>query len=101
MARERTELQQALLAIAPKAWFKRPPDNRMTYPCFIYRPSRPRVIRADNKAYTYYPCYNVIYISQNPDDGITRRMLETFEYCDTDREYEADGLYHYSFTLYW
>ena len=47
------------------------------------------------------PCYNVIYISEIPDETIERRMLEHFEYCESDREYESDGLYHYSFTLYW
>lgn len=49
----------------------------------------------------YTPCYNVIYICRMPDDTIVQRMLERFEHCDMDREYENDGLYHYSFTLYW
>ena len=49
----------------------------------------------------YTPCYNVIYISQDPNDNINRIMLESFEYCDVDRQYEADGLYHYSYVLYW
>ena len=51
MARDRTELQAKLLELAPKAWFKRPPDNRMSYPCFIYRPTTPSVQRADNRLY--------------------------------------------------
>lgn len=57
--------------------------------------------RADNRPYAYFPCFNVIYFSADPDDNITRRMLERFEYCDFDREYQSDGIYHYSFTLYW
>ena len=101
MAKARTELQSMLLTLAPKAWFKRPPDNRMSYPCFIYRPSRPSTFRADNRLYTYTPGYNVIYISPEPSETIEKDMLETFEYCDVDREYQEDGLYHYSFTLYW
>lgn len=101
MAKDRLDLQQKLLTLAPKAWYRRPPDNKMVYPCFVYRMSRPAVRRADNHGYMVVPCYNVIYISQTPDDTIFRRMLETFEYCAADREYESDGLYHYSFTLYW
>ena len=62
MARDRLALQAKLRQIAPKAWYRRPPDNKMTYPCFIYRLSRPSVQRADNKPYIYTPCYNVIYI---------------------------------------
>ena len=101
MARNRTELQAKLLDLAPKAWFKRPPDNRMSYPCFIYRPTTPSVRRADNRLYLYLKGYNVIYISQEPNEDIERQMLETFEYCSSDREYESDGLYHYSFVIYY
>ena len=101
MAQDRPTLQSTLLELAPKAWYKRPPDNRMTYPCFIYRLSKPDVKRADNKVYAYFPCYNVIYISTEPGDEVVRRMLERFKYCDFDREYQSDGLFHYSFTVYW
>jgi hypothetical protein len=101
MAKPRTDLQAKLLTLAPKAWFKRPPENKMSYPCFIYRPSTPATERADNTLYMYLKGYNVIYISQDPDESIEQQMLETFEHCRADREYEADGLYHYSFTLYW
>ena len=51
MARDRLKLQEELRKFAPKAYFKRPPDNHMTYPCFVYRPSRPSIRRANNKAY--------------------------------------------------
>ena len=45
---DRLALQAKLLELAPKAWYKRPPDNHMTYPCFLYRLSRPDTKRADN-----------------------------------------------------
>lgn len=98
---DRLALQAKLLELAPKAWYKRPPDNKMTYPCFLYRLSRPDTKRADNGVYTYTPCYNVIYISKEPSDDVVRSMLEGFEHCGFDREYQSDGLFHYSFTLYW
>ena len=102
MARDpRLDLQAALLEMAPKAWFKRPPDNRMTYPCFVYRTSKPHVLRADNRVYAYKSCYNVIYYSTEPAEEMIRQMLEKFEYCDFDRDYQSDGIYHYSFTIYW
>lgn len=97
----RLQLQAELRKITPKAWFKRPPDNKMTYPCIIYRVSRPNVLRANNRMYLKFQCWNVIYISQTPDVGIIRDMLEHFKYCDFDREYETDNLYHYSFTIYY
>lgn len=97
----RLTLQARLTQIAPKAWLRRPSSNRMTYPCILYRPSKPVVWHADNKMYSMKSCWNVIYISQNPDEAITRKMLESFEYCRFDREYESDNLYHYSFILYY
>ena len=101
MARSRLDLQAALRQIAPKVWYQRPPDNKMTYPCIIYRMSEPIVLRANNKAYAHFPCYNVIYICQTPNDEIVPQMLAAFTHCAYDREYESDDLYHYSFTIYY
>lgn len=100
MARPQTELQARLREIAPKAWLRRPPDNQMSYPCFIYRPSKSRIIYADNKPWMRWPCWNVIYITECPKDDIEPIMLNAFEHCSMDREYQSDGLYHYSFTIY-
>lgn len=101
MGRPRTELQAELRTIAPKAYYKRPPDNKMECPCFVYRMSQPKVLRANNKVYHIFSCYNVIYICREPSDTIVQTMLEKFEHCDIDREYESDELYHYSFTIYY
>ena len=101
MARDRLTLQEELRTLASKAWFRRPPDNKMSYPCFLYRPSKAHTLRADNALYGYMHGYNVIYISKEPNENIEQQMLEKFEYCSFDREYESDGLYHYSFTLYY
>lgn len=101
MGRSRLELQKELLEIAPKAWYKRPPNNKMTYPCIIYRMSNPQELRADNRVYHHFPCYNVIYICTAPNDEIVETMLDRFAFCAFDREYESDELYHYSFTIYY
>ena len=101
MAKDRLTLQAELRKFAPKAYFKRPPDNKMEYPCFVYRPSRPKTARANNHMYMYMPAYNVIYISQTENEDIERQLLEHFEHCQVDRQYESDGLYHRSFVIYW
>ena len=101
MAKSQQSLQAELRELAPRAYFKRLPDNRQCYPCFLYRLSSADVKRADNRAYVITPCYNVIYISQEPSEIIQTEMLEKFCHCSFDREYQADGLYHYSFTLYY
>lgn len=73
----------------------------MSYPCIIYRLSTPSVHRANNRLYMYKNGYNVIYITRDPSETIVREMLEKFEHCSFDREYQSDNLYHYSFKLYW
>ena len=93
------ELQQKLLRLAPKAWYQKPPANRMTYPCFVYKAVEPRVHRADNKAYLITPKYEVLYISAEEDDGIWERMLDAFPYISVGRKYVSDNLYHYPFTI--
>ena len=93
------ELQQKLLTLAPKAWYQKPPANKMTYPCFVYKAVEPIVKRADNKAYLLMPRYEVLYISQEEDDGIWERMNEAFEYCDFGVKYISDQLHHYPFTI--
>ena len=101
MALDQPTLQATLLGLTPKAWYKRPPDNKMSYPCFVYRLSNPDTKHADNRVYSYTPCYNIIYMSTEPNDRIVRQMLEGFEHCSFDREYQADNIYHYSFVVYW
>lgn len=101
MARSRLDLQHALSPLAKKVWYKRPPDNKMVYPCIIYRLSIPNILRANNHAYAQILGYNVIYIAQESDDDIIRQMMDQFPHCAFDREYESDGLFHYSFTIYY
>lgn len=101
MGRSQTDLQAELLKLAPRAWLRRPPDNRISYPCFIYRPSKSMFLRADNRLWHRFPCWNIIYITQDPNSDIEVQMMEHFDYCAVDRIYESDDLYHYSFTLYY
>lgn len=95
----RQQLQNKLMELAPKAWYQKPPDNRMTYPCFVYKAVDPVQVRADNRIYLMVPRYEVLYISQTEDDEIWDRMPEAFEHCDIGRKYVSDNLYHYVFTI--
>ena len=95
----RLQLQQELLKLAPKAWYQKPPDNKMTYPCFVYKAEAPETVRADNKVYILMPRYEILYITQTENDEIWEKMLNTFEYCSVGRKYVSDNLYHYVFTI--
>ena len=87
------------MKLAPTAWYQKPPGNKMTYPCFVYKAVEPETVRADNKVYVLMPRYEILYISQIENDVIWEKMTETFEYCSVGRKYVADNLYHYPFTV--
>lgn len=95
----RLQFQSKLRELAPKAWYQKPPDNQMTYPCFVYKAVEPVQIRADNRNYLLLPRYEVLYISATEDDDIWYRMDEKFEHMAVGRKYVSDNLYHYVFTI--
>ena len=95
----RLQLQKKLLTLAPKAWYQKPPDNRMTYPCFVYKALEPETVRADNRVYVLMPKYEILYISEAENDEIWDLMTDNFEYISVGRKYVSDNLYHYPFTI--
>lgn len=97
----RLQLQEKLRELAPKAWYQKPPANKMSYPCFVYKAVEPATVHADNRIYLLIPCYEVLYISEQEDDGIWERMSGAFSHCAIGRKYVSDNLYHYPFTIYY
>ena len=97
---QRVDLQDKLRTIAPKVWYQRPPSNKMSYPCIIYKRTGMKTARANNHAYLRIPCYEILYIAQEDSDGIEDTMLDNFEHCSFDQKYVSDNLYHYAFTIY-
>lgn len=97
----RLRLQAKLRMLAPNAWYRKPPDNRLTYPCFVYTGDAPQVHRADNRGYLLFPRYEVLYITDTEEDSIVQVMLDEFPHCTAGRKYVSDNLYHYPFTIYY
>ena len=59
------------------------------------------VKHADNIGYMQRDKYHVVYISKSPAMDKVHEILNHFPYCQLDRPYTADNLYHYSFELYY
>lgn len=97
----RLQLQQELRKIAPNAYYQKPPANKMSYPCFVYKAVEPQVTRADDKAYLLMPCYEILYITREENDDIWEIMVNGFQYCSPGRKYVNDNLFHYPFTVYY
>lgn len=80
--------------------YYQPPANiRMKIPCIVYRKSKIKTIRADNRFYGHANEYMLTLISREVDDETILKILE-LEMCTHDRRYTADNLYHDVFTVY-
>lgn len=98
----RLQLQDELelLLGSDDVYFQPPESLRMTYPCIRYELRAPQQFRADNKNYVLHRSYTVTHIYKDPDGDLIQTFLNTFQMCDHDRHYTADGLHHDVYTIY-
>lgn len=79
-----------------------PPDSvLMRYDCIRYRRTALQPTYANNKVYNLRDQYEIIVISRDPDSELPRRIQEHFQFCRPGRQYMADNLYHFPFTIYY
>lgn len=99
MARTRLELNNLLCQIlgSRNVYFKTP--TCMNYPCIKYERVKPSIQHADNIAYRNTNCYMLTYIDADPDSEMIDRIAK-LPMCSTDRGYDANGLHHTVYTLY-
>lgn len=77
-----------------------PPESRMmNYPCIVYSLSDIRTRHANNKSYGKYNQYQMIYITEDPDDAKIQE-IEDFQLCSFDRHYTSDNLHHFAYTIF-
>ena len=77
-----------------------PPDKmQLTYPCIMYQLDNTSIFHASNKIYAKHKRYTVTVIDRDPDSNIPDLVLD-LPYCNHDRTFVNDNLYHYVFTLY-
>lgn len=82
-------------------YFRPPTGKKMNYPCIIYDTEGWDVDYADNQTYRMKRRYTLTVIDANPSSCIPERLLKTLPYVSPGREYYAEGLKHYTFTLYY
>lgn len=101
MSRPRLELHEILQSILPdgKIYFQPPENVKLTYPCIIYKLANIDTIKADDIKYLKHKQYEVTLIHRDPDNTIYE-TIEELPYCDFDRSFVSDNLYHYAFTLF-
>lgn len=81
--------------------YYQPPANvKLKFPCIVYRKSKIKTMRADNRFYGKTDEYELTHISKTVDDDVILKILE-LEMCTHDRRYTHDNLYHDVFSLYY
>ena len=81
-------------------YFQPPESLKMKYPCIRYSLSDIDKRPGDNIAYSMTNCYDVIYISEDPENEVVRKILE-MPMSSFDRHYISNNLYHDVIKLYY
>lgn len=99
----RLKLQEELeeLLGTKNVYFQPPATVKIKYPCFIYEYASGDTIFADNKPYHYTRRYDLKFIDRDPDSEIPDKVAMHFPMCRSDRNYKADNLNHWAFSLYY
>lgn len=98
--RTRMELGKILRNVlgSPNVYYRKP-SKKMSYPCILYDLEGGDRDFADNIPYRTAKRYSLIYIDKNVDSEIPDE-LELLPYCRFDRQYEADNMNHWVYTIY-
>lgn len=100
----RLELHKKLVELlgSNQVYFQPPENIRMKYPCFVYERSYIDSKYADDKNYSKYVRYELMFISKDPDtNDFIARVLDSFLYCSHTRHFVSDNLNHEVFDLYY
>lgn len=95
----REDLRKILKEICENTYFRKP-SKGMKYPCIKYDYVGKQIDHADNIKYLKWRQWDVTIIDEDPDSTIPEVFEETFPYCRLTRTYQADGLNHFAYTLY-
>lgn len=98
--RTRTDLHEKLCDILGTRYvYYRKPSKGVKYPCIIYDLDGETPRFADDIPYITPKRWSITIVDQNPDSEIPDR-LRCLRYCRFDRSYNANGLNHFVYTLY-
>lgn len=101
MEQRRLKLHDILCEVLGSKQVYFSPPSCLKYPCIKYQRAKPSVGHADNIEYRSSNCWMLTIIDEDPDSEIPDKLKEKFKkYFTFDRQYAADGLNHFVYTLY-
>ena len=98
---QRLQLQQTLEQMlgSRNVYFQPPETIKMAYPCIVYDLTKVDADHADDAKYRLLKRYTVTLITRDAEPSTFYDIL-ALPYCSHDRTFCADGLYHFTFRLY-
>lgn len=98
----RLELQTLLEEIlgSRNVYFQPPPSVQMKYPAIRYALSNIDLSHANNDVYKHDTSYELTLIDYDPDSPIVNKLIHLPK-CRFGRPYTAEGLNHWTFTLFY
>lgn len=97
----RPQLQQLLKSLfdgEPHVYHQRPSNNRLVYPCIVYKLSGIPDEHADNDRYFEHREWELTVIDPDPDSAL-REKVAKLKWCRLGRVFVNDNLNHFVFTL--
>ena len=81
-------------------YFQPPESIKMRYPAIVYELDSILKDYANDESYSVKKRYKATLITDNPDTEIVDALVN-LPYCEYDRSYISDNLYHFNFKLYY
>ena len=94
-----SDMLHSIFDYPDQIYFDPPEGKKIVYPAIIYERQKVNTTNADNKKYFVWDRYQLTYISKRRDDPMLDRIL-SLPYCEHDRPFKKDDLYHDVFTIY-
>lgn len=82
-------------------YFQPPKSVKLNYDCIVYKVSNRNDLRADNKRYRNFICYEVTLIYRNPDSTIPNTIMDSFDHVIHNNTFVVDNLHHDVFSIYY
>lgn len=101
--RSRVELHNKLKELlgSNNVYFQPPESLKLKFPCIVYNLTSIQTMYANDNRYRNFRCYQVTYITSDPDTDMIDRFLDSIEYSSFDRCFTSDRLDHNIFTVYY
>lgn len=97
----RKDLHMDLLEVCDNVYFQPPNNLKIKYPCIVYNKRIVDTKYANDDVYSIKQRYEVIAMSNDPDNTLAEQILKSIQYCTISSTFVVDNVYHTTLRLYY